>query len=59
MVREVHGEIVDILDVVLEEIENDGSKIMDEQFMMGLFDEIKLTLPPFQDYYKHTYEKRH
>ena len=52
----VMGKIVDILDVVLEEIEKDGSKIMDEQFMMGLFDKIKLTLPPFQEYYKHIYE---
>ena len=31
---------------------------MDEQFMMGLFDKIKLTLPPFQEYYKHIYEEK-
>ena len=52
------GKIVDMLDISLEEIVEDGSKIIDEEFMMGLFDEIKHTVPPFIDYYKHMYEQK-
>ena len=26
--------------------------------MMGFFDEIKSTIPPFQEYYKHIYQKQ-
>ena len=52
------GKIVDILDIVLVEIVNDGSKIMDEEFMMGFFADIQNSIPPFKEYYKHMYNKK-
>ena len=52
------GKIVDMLDISLEELIEDGSKILDEEFMTGLFDEIKNTVPPFMDYYKHMYKQK-
>ena len=39
------GKIVDILEESLEELKEDGSKIMNEKFMMGFFDDIKNTIP--------------
>ena len=50
--------IVDILEESLEELKEDGSKIMNEKFMMGFFDDIKNTIPPFKDYYRHMYEHK-
>ena len=38
------GQVVYILDVVLEELVNDGPNIMDEKFMMGFFNNIKILL---------------
>ena len=52
------GKIVDILDIVLVQIVNDGSKIMDEEFMMGFFADIQNSIPPFKEYYKHMYNKK-
>ena len=47
------GKIIDMLDVSLEELKKDGSKIMDENYIMGLFDKMKNDIPPFLEYYRH------
>ena len=58
MVGEFNGKNVDILDIVLVEIVNDGSKIIDEEFVMGFFADIQNSIPPSKEYYKHRYEKK-
>ena len=52
------GKITDMLDVSLEELKKDGSKIMDENYMMGLFDKMKNDITSFLEYYRHMYEKK-
>ena len=49
------GKVVDILDIALDEITNDGTKFVDQDFMLGMFDELKDVFPSFNEYYQHLY----
>ena len=42
--------VVDILDKAFYEVLIDREKLNDEEFMMGIFDEITKKLPPIQEY---------
>ena len=51
------GKMLDILEKAFDSVIDDSSLIMDESFMMGIFDELKIELPPFQEYIYFIYEK--
>ena len=48
--------VVDLLDKAFFEIVADGEKLLDEDFMMGIFDSLKLKLPPLQEYLDYMFE---
>ena len=52
------GRVVDLLETALESIENNGNLILDEAFMMGIFDELLHMLPPFAEYLEHIYKHK-
>jgi len=52
------GHVLDTLDKKLQEIQQDPKLILDETFMMSMFDEYRQKLPPFDDYWELLYKKR-
>ena len=52
------GLVLDILETKLEEICQDGGLILNQGYMLGLFDTIVEDLPPFQEFLEHMYEKK-
>ena len=50
--------VLDTLDKAMTEIKADPQKILDEDYMMTLFDEYASELPPFKEYLTLMYEKR-
>ena len=52
------GRIVDILEMKLVEINQTVDLVLDQNYMMGLFDDIVEELPPFKEYLKYMYEKK-
>jgi hypothetical protein len=52
------GRMADLLEVALESISTKGSLILDEAFMMGIFQELRDELPPFDLYLSHVFEKK-
>jgi hypothetical protein len=52
------GRVLDTLKEALEAISDDPSLIANETFMMGIFDEYKFELPPFNKYVTDLYESK-
>ena len=52
------GQVVGLLEIALESIVDNGKLILDEIFMMGIFDELLRKVPPFVDYFKYIYQNR-
>ena len=52
------GLMVDILERSLIILENNGKYIINEDFMMSIFQELYDKLPPFAEYFKHMYENK-
>ena len=52
------GLVLDILETKLDEIRQDGGLILNQGYMLGLFDTIVEDLTPFQEFLEHMYEKR-
>ena len=50
--------VVDIMDKEFYKVLIDGEKIIDEDFMMGIFDGITKSLPPLQEYLDFMFESR-
>ena len=50
--------VVDILDKAFYEVLIDREKLIDEEFMMGIFDEITKKLPPIQEYLDFMFENK-
>ena len=46
------------MDKVFYEILIDGEKLIDEDFMMGIFDGITKNMPPLQEYLDFMFEKK-
>ena len=52
------GRAIDTLEAKLEELSDDPSKILDEDFMMTIFSEYLEELPPFKEYYTEMFERK-
>ena len=52
------GLVLDILETKLDEIRQDGGLILNQGYMLGLFDTIVEDLTPFQEFLEHMYEKK-
>ena len=52
------GRAIDTLESKMENLASDPSKIADESFMMGLFDEYIEELPPLKEYWELLFEKK-
>ena len=52
------GQCIDILEKALVKIEDDGSYILDEDFMIGIFDTLHQQLPPFLADFTHMFDKK-
>ncbi len=52
-----HGDILGDLEEGFEKIVEDGSLMLDEDFMMNLFHDRTKHITPFQDYLKHIFEE--
>ena len=52
------GKCIDLLEKALELITDNGSYILDEYFMMGIFNTLHEQLPPFSDYITHMFENK-
>ena len=52
------GQMIDLLEKALEEIEKDGTLIVNESFMMVIFNELIEKLPPFKEYIRHMYKSK-
>ena len=50
--------VVDIMDKELYKVLIDMEKLIDEDFMMGIFDGITKKLPPLQDYLDFVFENK-
>ncbi len=53
------GLIVDLLEDEFLAIENDGRLILNEEFMMRIFQPIVDKVPPFKEYLQHMFEEKH
>ena len=51
------GYVLDLLENALKRMIDNYNKILDDNFMMSIFDEICNEVPPFAEYIKHIYEK--
>eukprot|EP00957_Ditylum_brightwellii_P144287 10992778-Ditylum_brightwellii.AAC.1 len=51
------GRMVDMLENALEAILGEGTLILDENFMMGIFKELQEELPPFAKYWSFIFEE--
>ena len=52
------GLVLDILETKLDEIRQDGGLILNQGYMLGLFDTIVEDLTPFQEFLEHMYKKK-
>ena len=52
------GQCIDMLENALEQIVDDGSYILDEDFIMGIFTTLHKQLPPFLAYFTHMFENK-
>ena len=52
------GLVVDVLYAKCMDLKEDPTKIIDESFMMGLFDEITDNIPDYQDFNKYIYKDK-
>ncbi len=52
------GQAIDILYDALEKIQDDGSKLLNYDFMMHIFDNIRDDLPPFDKYLTYMFEEK-
>ena len=52
------GQMVDFLEKALELVQEDGMLILNENFMMGIFDKLISKLPPLAEYIQHMYESK-
>ena len=50
------GRVIDLLEKTLKSMIANSNIILDETFMMGVFDDIVNQLPLFKDYLKHMYQ---
>ena len=50
--------VVDMLEGAMEEVAKDGSKMLDEDFMMGIFSDIVGQVKPFQEYLDYIFEEK-
>ena len=49
------GQMVDLLEKALELVQDDGELILNETFMMGIFEKLTSKLPPLAEYIQHMY----
>ena len=52
------GRVIDILEDVFEKVINKSESVLDEEFMMGIFQDLRHELPPFDDFLVHKFEKQ-
>ena len=52
------GRIVDELEMALEAIEEEGGIIMNDEFMMGIFQGIIDEITPFEKYWTHMFQNK-
>jgi hypothetical protein len=52
------SDAIDTLREKMMDIINDPTKVLDEGFMMNMFSKYIDALPPFQEYWKHSFEKK-
>ena len=52
------GDVLDVLDKKLEELIKKPELILDEKFMMGMFDKFREELPPFDEYLTDLFQKK-
>ena len=52
------GRVIDLLEKAMESIENNGQLILDETFMMNIFNELVIELPPLSNYLTYLYNKK-
>ena len=52
------GRMVDLLQKALVEVAADGQKMLDESFMMGIFDELIDELPPLKEYMNYIFDTK-
>lgn len=52
------GRALDALEKAMLVLEERGECVLDEEFMMGIFDKIKEELPEFSDYMEHMYDEK-
>ena len=50
--------VIDIMDAAFLQVLDDGEKMLDETFMMGIFDSLKEQIPPFRDYLTYIFEEK-
>ena len=51
-------ECVDLMDNVFPKIVQNGEKIMDNDFMFGIFDPIKKKVPPYVEYLEYMFDHK-
>ena len=52
------GEALDLLNESLREVMNDGKLLLEEDFIMHIFDPIAKRVPPFQEYLTYMFEEK-
>ncbi len=52
------GQIVDLMEDAFEKIANDGERLLDEQFMMNIFEPVVNQVDPFVEYLEYIFEKK-
>ena len=52
------GTVVDIMDKAFGQIVNDGTKTMNEKFMMQMFDKLTRKIPPFKQYLTYMFDEK-
>lgn len=52
------GTAIDILERAMESAATDGTRMLDEVFMMGIFKELEDKLPPFKEYLSYMYDEK-
>ncbi len=52
------GRTIDLIEVAFEKILSDGERMLDEQFMMNIFEPIVNQVEPFAQYLEYTIKRR-
>ena len=47
---------LDLMDDAFEKVSIDGNLLLDEDFMMGIFDPLVRTMPPFEEYLNYIFD---